>query len=446
MTKNTWFLLIILVGLHLLVLVNSLFTDWPEMYLWPYLMLKGWLPYKDIAIAHTPILLWLLKTFYVVFGIGVFQLKIVTWLLIGLTDLGLFLIAKKNFGVKIAFGTLILYVPLQIYYQGNGLWFDLLLAPLGLTVFWQIKEKRYLISGIVWALSFLTKQTAVWFLPPLIFSLILTTKKQWFVPISRFVIGATCVFCATLVIFAKLGVLTDFVYWAGYFGLTILPRSEGQIAFPDVWTTAKALLAFTPLVFLVRKRVKLLEVGMWAIFLVLGTVPRWALFHFQPALPFLAFFVSLLFYDLSKKRQYVFVILYCAAISLLVTRELLRNWQMGNRFTDASTIAIGKYIRSVVEAESTIYVLNYWEHAYAITETLPATRPWIPHLAWYMDMPGVQEAMIAGLEQTRPKYILFKPYSASGLAAYRPAVLDSYISQNYYTFSSVENVDILRQR
>ena len=39
------------------------FTAWPEMLAWPYLILKGFLPYKDIAIAHNPLLIFVLTKF-----------------------------------------------------------------------------------------------------------------------------------------------------------------------------------------------------------------------------------------------------------------------------------------------------------------------------------------------------------------------------------------------
>jgi len=75
MRKAKFFLVAILL-LHVIFLLNLKFTAWPEMLFWPYLMLKGWLPYRDIAIAHTPVLLADLTIFFKIFGLGLLQLKI----------------------------------------------------------------------------------------------------------------------------------------------------------------------------------------------------------------------------------------------------------------------------------------------------------------------------------------------------------------------------------
>ena len=65
--KPAFFLILIL---HLVLLFNLKFTPWPEMLVWPYLILKGWFPYQDIAIAHTPVLLADLAIFGKIFGVG----------------------------------------------------------------------------------------------------------------------------------------------------------------------------------------------------------------------------------------------------------------------------------------------------------------------------------------------------------------------------------------
>ncbi|MEJ2441778.1 MAG: glycosyltransferase family 39 protein, partial [Patescibacteria group bacterium] len=148
-------------------MVKLKFTAWPEMTLWPYLMLKGWLPYRDIAIAHTPLLFIDLIIVYGLFGVGLWQIKIYTWLLILLTDCLLFWIVKKLWKEKVALFSLAFYIPLQLFYEGNGLWFDLALAPIALFVFYLLKKKNYFWAGFSWASAFLTKQTAFWFLVPI---------------------------------------------------------------------------------------------------------------------------------------------------------------------------------------------------------------------------------------------------------------------------------------
>jgi len=90
MNRKDYLLLAGILFLHLLLLYVLKFTAWPEMSLWPYLITKGWLPYKDIAIVHTPLMILDLTLFYKIFGVGIVQLKIFTWILIILSDLLVF--------------------------------------------------------------------------------------------------------------------------------------------------------------------------------------------------------------------------------------------------------------------------------------------------------------------------------------------------------------------
>ncbi len=154
---------------QLVLFTQMSFTAWPEMLAWPFFILKGWLPYKDFAMVHTPLLVLDIALFNKIFGLGAVQLKIYGWILIALTDLTLFYVAKKLWSAKVALLSLLFFIPLQILYDGNGIWFDYALSIWGLLALYLLLSKRYLAAGVVWALAFLTKQTAVWFLFPISF-------------------------------------------------------------------------------------------------------------------------------------------------------------------------------------------------------------------------------------------------------------------------------------
>src|SRR3989344_4476566 len=143
------------ITLHLLLLLNLKFTTWPEMLAWPYLITKGWLPYKDIAIAHTPLLLVYLTFFYKIFSVGVLQLKVFTWIVIIISDLLVYFVTKSLWNKKIALVALGFYIPLQLFYDGNGMWFDLALVPLVLAVYYTLKKEKYLWAGVLFGISIL---------------------------------------------------------------------------------------------------------------------------------------------------------------------------------------------------------------------------------------------------------------------------------------------------
>ena len=385
---------------HLFLLVKLKFTAWPEMTLWPYLMLKGWLPYKDIAIAHTPLLFTNLIIVYKLFGVGLWQLKIYTWALILLTDLLLYGIVKKVWNKRIALISLAFYIPLQLFYEGNGLWFDLALAPIALIIFYFLKKKNYSWAGVFWALAFLVKQTAFWFLIPI--GLMFVSKKT-LEKAKKFVLGVIFVFLPSLLIIWALGILPDFIYWAFKFAIGILPKVSGQISFPTLRQLVIALIPFSILgllPFVLKNNKERVELSTWVIFGFLGAFPRWGLFHFQPALPFLAIIGGLVFSRIKRLKS-VFsslLVAYAMLVLILISRFYTREWGRGDRFFEPDVLRITSYIKEKTRSNDKIYLLNAWDSVYALSDTLPAARPWIPHLAWYMELPGAQEDIVSDLD------------------------------------------------
>ena len=197
--KNWLLYAAILMLLHLALLVTTQFTAWPEMLFWPYLLLKCWLPYRDIGIAHSPLLVVELTAFYNLLGVGILQQKIASWLVPLLTDCLLIYFFGKLFGIKKALLALAFYILFQVYYDGNGIWFDHALAVFSITIFYFLEKKNHLSVGVFWALAFLTKQTAFWFsLPVFYYLLIVKEKKKFIVDILKGAILVLAIFFPAL--------------------------------------------------------------------------------------------------------------------------------------------------------------------------------------------------------------------------------------------------------
>ncbi len=432
--KTDWkIILLAFLLLHLFALFNLKFTAWPEMTFWPYLMLKGWLPYRDIAVAHTPLLFIDLLIVYKLFGVGLWQLKIYTWALILLTDLLLYAIVKKIWDRRTALLSLAFYIPFQLFYEGNGLWFDLALAPMGLIIFYFLRKKEHLWAGVFWALAFLIKQTAFWFLIPmgLMFASGERLKKT-----RKFILGTAFVFLPSVLIIWALGILPDFIYWAFRFAAGILPKASGQVSFPALRQLIIALMPFSILAllpFVLKNNRKTIELSSWAIFGFLGAFPRWGLFHFQPALPFLAVAGGLVFSRIKRLKPVLssFLTAYVILTLILVSRFFIREWGREARFFEPEVLKIASYIEEKTRSNDKVYLLNAWDSVYALSETLPAVRPWIPHLAWYMELPGIQEEIVSDLDIVRPKIIVQAEYQQTGLGSYKPKLIDDFISQHY---------------
>jgi hypothetical protein len=428
----------VLLGLliHLLLLSRLKFTAWPEMTLWPYLMLKGWLPYRDIAIAHTPLLFIDLIIVYGLFGVGLWQLKIYTWLLILLTDGLLFWIIKKLWDEKVALLSLAFYIPLQLFYEGNGLWFDLALAPMALIIFYLLKKKNYIWAGISWALAFLIKQTAFWFLIPIALTLL---EGKIMKNSRKFVAGFLFFFLPFLAVIWLLGILPEFIYWTYEFGVKILPMATGQISMPTLRQFIVAIFPFSILLFSNQKDVS--EITPWVALGIFGAFPRWGLFHFQPALPFLAIAGGLLIKDLRKMKSLMrFVLMGVLILTMaLFLRSFSREWGGGDRFFEQEFMKIVSYVKENTQPNDEIYALNTWDSVYALSNTLPAVGPWVPHLSWYMELPEVQEDIVSSLDIVRPKLIIRGEYSESGLGSYKPELVNEFIEENYEIIDKIDN-------
>jgi hypothetical protein len=90
-----------------------------------------------------------------------------------------------------------------------------------------------------------------------------------------------------------------------------------------------------------------------------------------------------------------------------------------------------------------IFVVNWWDNVYALSDRLPAINPWVPQLSWYTEIPGIQDKMVTDLKLSKPKLIILFPYSESGLSAYIPQKVYDYVRQNYKLKEKVDDVDIL---
>ena len=256
--KFTFFLFLIL-SLHLFFLIFTRFTAWPEMSLWPYLVNKGWLPYKDIGMVHTPILILILSIFNSLTGFGIVQLKIFTWALILFSDLLLYFLVKKLWDKKTALISVLVFTFLNLVYEGNGLWFDLALVPVFLLTFYFLKQKNLILAGIFWVVSFFIKQTSFWLLIPIFYSIFKNHSfsfKKSAHDLEYFVIGVLASLLVVLITLVVFGIMPDFIFWSVRFGIFHLPKAQGQVFFPSLKTILFNLIPFSviPLSFLFNRK------------------------------------------------------------------------------------------------------------------------------------------------------------------------------------------------
>ncbi len=427
---------------HLFLLIITKFTAWPEMLNWPHLMLAGYLPYRDIAIAHNPLMLIVLTLFFKFTGLGLWELQVFTWGVILLTDLLVYLVAEKVYSPKSAFIPLTLYVLLQVVYEGNGLWFDLFMVPIALLTYYFLRLRKPLLVGIFWALAFLTKQTALFFVLPIVVAFFLDKPNAK--ELKRFALGVVATSVVFVFVLTTFGLLTDYFHWAVDFALFRLPIAQGQLHLPSFLQLVFYVLPFLHLL-LIGKNKELLIISLFSVAGILSAFSRFELFHFQPGLPFLAIASYGLLSNLPKKFKSLLTI-FSLIIVLLVVKFATTN--LGGdkvRFLDMRTQELARYISDKTEPGEEIYILNLWENLYALTNTLPATKPVVPHLAWYMERSGVQEEIVSDLESTKPTFIFVGQFIGGELAVYKPQKIYTYITSHYQVINIVNNMVVYKR-
>src|SRR5579872_1733894 len=94
MNRN-WILSASIIAIHLVFLIFTRFTLWPEMVVYPYLLNHGFALYRDIINPYPPVFIYLLSIFSKVFGYNPPPYKILTWIVIAAIDLSIFLLSKN---------------------------------------------------------------------------------------------------------------------------------------------------------------------------------------------------------------------------------------------------------------------------------------------------------------------------------------------------------------
>jgi len=146
---------------------------------------------------------------------------------------------------------------------------------------------------------------------------------------------------------------------------------------------------------LVKKEWKM---SLWVLAGVAGVWPRWELFHFQPGLPFIALGVNYL----PKKWKTISSLLILIILGISIGRGINKP----DRFVEPQILQVSQYINQHTTATDTIFVWNTWDNIYALSNRLPATRPWIPQLPWYLNQPGILDKMQNDLITNQPKIIV----------------------------------------
>ena len=420
---------------HIFLLVNLRFEAWPEMLVYPYLLQKDFLLYRDIINPYLPLFTGFLHLFFSVVGLSLTNLKLLTWAIIALSDGLIFWIVRKRYGKKAALFALSFFIIFQPLLDGNGLWFDLALAPILLLAFhWQ--------SPFLLATSFFIKQSVLWLLPTLI--------KKW----KKLILALIVLFLISTAIFSIQGTLSDYLFWAWQFPFTLFHQMPGYKDFGTsrVWSLALFPFALPAVLYVLGKpKLRLLlksdQPLLWALLSFLFIFPRFGLFHLQPALAFAALSLGQSIQKISLKKYFkkstfkLFAIGYVLLASLIWHRHIRLFWHKPPRFFEPEIYAAAQNLAELTQPNEPLLFLNAPDQLFFLSQRLPP-KPWAITFPWYMEIPGIQERLIQAVKDQAVQSVVFSHYQNQGgyvPGSYRPDKLDQFIRTEFVNVTMLGN-------
>lgn len=424
---NNYFLPIVLIAIHLFLLINLRFEAWPEMLVYPYLLNNNFSLYQDIINPYVPVFTWILQLYFSVVSISITNLKLITWTIILVTDILVFTITKKHFGKNTAIAALVFFVIFQPLLDGNGLWYDLSLAPVLLLAF-------HFQSPILLGLSFFIKQSVIW-----LFIIYLKKWKKLFLSIVLFFLISSTPFYFS-------NSLNDYWFWSWQFPFTIFPFMPGHKDFGQLYTWALALFPFfLPMILLFAKNqsTKIFfhptNPSIWMLLCFLFIFPRFGLFHLQPALAFAALSLGKSASKLNFKsiiRSPVIKILLTSYFLLLASiwfRHIKYFWHTPTRFFEPGIVQAAQKLSDHTDPKEPLLFLNSPRQLMVISNRLP-TKPWIDTFPWYLELPGMQQKIIESIKNQNNSVIVFSQYQDKGQyqpGSYTPSKINNFINKQF---------------
>lgn len=450
----------LLVLLHVFLLINTKFTLWPEMVIYPYLINKNFLLYKDIINPYQPALSYFLALFSKFFGYGVPAFDTLTIILIVIIDISVYLVSLKLTSSRLAaFFSALFFILFSIPFQVNGLWFDLVQTPFILfSIFFfnkflnHQKTRDLFFTVSLLTIAFFIKQQVLWLI--IWFSIYLVIKnfrkslKTLKENIFIFLIPLA-VFAVIFVIFFLKGASNDYLFWTIAFPFIKASSLPGYILLPNkrqIFILLALSLIFIP--YLLNKKEKVFIFGSY-LSTLLFAYPRFDYFHLIPALSIISI-ITWLSFSISLRSKFLSALILVSLILLILfgLRSYKLNWTKETRFFEKYIYESATKMKNISGTDShLIFIQNGPEQLYPLAGIVPS-KPWGTQFPWYMELSNTQNEIINGLENQGVRFVLFRSYDQGqkfDLGVYRPEILSSYIENSYTPYKKLSSDLILKK-
>ena len=328
--NHTTIILSLIIILHILILLQTVFWPAAEFRILPYLTAKGLVPYKDIIDQHFPgIFLFPINLFTIGLA-NPLGLRLMQIFIVASTHVAIYLITRKlkNSG-RYSFYSNIMYVFAQTLFEGYVLWIDSFISPLVLISYLLLISETKgagfrltFLSGIFLSLALLFKQLIV-----LVFGLVFivlllfrANKKRIFM----FALGFVLPVIFMLIYFSSRQLMNDFFYWTIIFNSKVYP--EYAFRLPTLkeililFVITAPFIVLTVREYIKEKRRNILFLSAYALPLLIFIYGRYDFVHLQPFIPFACIFISIGPFLNRPRFHYAFA--YLLIFILLCTLQL----------------------------------------------------------------------------------------------------------------------------
>lgn len=446
--------------IHLILLLNTRFTLWPEMVVYPYLLNNDFLLYRDIINPYQPAFIYLLSLYAKLFGYQPAPYQIFTWFIILIIDLVVFFIANKLFDKRHALISTIVFILLSIPFGINGLWFDLVQTPLILLsiyffiLFWRrSNSRRSIIASLIFLTgAYLIKQQALWIAICYLFLIVIKLKKfrRIFPNLLLFILIPISFFILEVLIFNRLAIVEDFLYWTFYFPFIQASKMPGYILLPQLKQLIIIITIFAALLPVAFKNSQNRLITGFALISLLFAYPRFDFFHLIPFIALYSFVISDLLINVSKNRIVTNSLLLIAVsiLSLFAVQYLYKNWTHEVRFFEKQITDTAQLISQISAPSQPLYIQNGPDQILPLSNRLPV-KPWADEFPWYLEIKGQQEKIVNALASQSPRFIIYKPYESKDIyeiGSYQPGLITSFIDNNYQNFMTIADTYWIRTK
>ena len=444
-------LLVIIIASHTYILAKLRFFPYPELFIYSYLTDKGMVPYKQILDQHFPGAM--------VFPMNLSSLgidtpseaRIIHLGLVIVSQLLLFIVARKLFGSeKKAILANLLYLLWQPFYEGHVMWIDSFMPPLLLFALYlslsKSTKRNIFFSGLILSVSLLFKQV----IAPLVIALSIyyLVKLRSIKKIFPFFLGVIIPQLFLVFWIIETDILYDFIYWTFTFNMTTFSEMGRKLPdFPGLLKTMPVFaVGFLSFLYYYYKKQKVYNTLLLGIFFLGGLAFSYARFdfiHLQPALPFAIIFITMIFVAIPNHFRKPVLFLYLLTSLYLIMPNIRYNLGNDIHFFGEREEKLILLIEEYVEPGNSVFALGTTPHLYYLTNTMPPGNIFVFQFPWFMVV--AEDRIFQGIISDPPKVVvrdLSATTSGMNLVSYMPKISE-HIDVNYKVVKTVDSIEIM---